>query len=101
MFENLLIQPQTRKDLDAFVAKPSHALLLISPAGSGKKTLAKVLAARLLELEDALGLKSYPYFTQLSTPEGKKDIPIEDVRKVRNLMALKVPGSKKVRRLIF
>jgi DNA polymerase III delta prime subunit len=55
----------------------------------------------LLELEDALGLKSYPYFTRLSTPEGKKDIPIEDVRKVRNLMALKVPGSKKIRRLIF
>ncbi|HEX2615183.1 MAG TPA: AAA family ATPase, partial [Nitrososphaera sp.] len=79
----------------------SHALMLTGAPGSGKASLAKAICARLLELDGVESLESYPYFEHLAKPDGKQDIPIEEVRRVRRLLELKVPGKKAVRRVIL
>jgi hypothetical protein len=101
MLEGLLLHPRTKQNLELFSQKPAHAILLTGPAGSGKAQLAKCLAAEILELDSAQSLESFPYFLHLRVPEGKQDIPIEEVRRVIKLMQLKVPGDKTVRRVFF
>ncbi len=96
----LLLHPRTQAQIEAFLSNPSHALLLIGPTGSGKPTLAKSIAANLLQI-DAAKLPDYPYYSYLQTPEGKRDIPIEAVRELIETLKLKTPGKAAVRRVII
>jgi len=100
MFDGLLMHPNTRTNLDAFIKSPSHALLLVGLDGSGKTYVAEHLAAVLLGINHAK-LAEYPYYLRISRPDGKKDIPIEAVREATKLLRLKVPGDHKINRLIL
>lgn len=99
--EELLLHPQTRQALQFFITRPSHALLISGPAGSGKAVISRALAKELLGLSSLNELEFYPYFSQLSVAAGKQDIPIDSVRGVIRLMSLKVPGSQAIRRVVF
>jgi len=91
MFENLLIHPRTRRQLEQFIAKPSHGLILTGPEGSGKKALAHTIAAALLNV-DSNKLENYPYYT-LTNPEDPS-ITIDEIRTLQKLLTLKTPAVK-------
>lgn len=77
----------------AFIANPSHALLLTGESGSGKGTLANYIAEKLLDVHGPAYIKS------LGTAEGP--ITIDQVRDVIHFTQLSVPGSRKIKRCII
>jgi DNA polymerase-3 subunit delta' len=97
---NLLIHPKSQAQVNAFLSQPAHALLIIGPAGSGKYSLAKAIAANLLNLESTQKLTNYPYYLEVSVPEGKQEIPIDAVRAVVHNLRLKTPGVAELQRIV-
>ena len=89
--KDLLLHPATRQALEAFVAQPSHALLLAAPTGSGKATVAQALAGALLGIRPGK-LPGYPYYKLVASPEGKA-ISIEAVRDAIHFTTLRTPGT--------
>lgn len=96
--DDLLIHARTRGEVELFMARPAHALLITGPQGSGKATLALSLSAGVL---GASNLSNYPYFMHITRPQGKKDIPVEDIRKVLHNLRLKTTGNRAIRRIVF
>lgn len=95
---DLVLHPNTQETVSDFVRKPSHALLLSAPTGSGKYTLALDIAAKLLGI-DSIALLSYPYFSVLEPVNGT--IPIESVRELKNVLQLRTTGKAEIRRVII
>lgn len=95
---NLLVHNITKRQIHAFLAKPSHAVLLTGPAGSGKFTLAKHLAEEMLGLKPDK-LLSYPY-VKIVQPIDAKAIGIEQVRDLDHFLSLKVPSKLGISRLV-
>ena len=92
MFDGLLLHETTRRRLESFAGRPSHALLISGPAGAGKKHLARRLAAGLFEV-DPDKLESHPYLQIIRKPEDKTEIPIDSARRLIKNISLKVPGA--------
>lgn len=88
---DLLLTEATRNASAEFMAHPSHALLIVAPAGSGKATFARAIASALLGA-DSQKLDNQPYFRHLA-PIDRKAIPVESVRDVIHFLSLRVPGS--------
>lgn len=89
--KELILHQTTRRQLEVFVKKPAHALLLVAPTGSGKRTLAIRLSEMILGL-DADSFEDYPYKMLVADQEGKA-IGIEAVREIERFLSLKVPDS--------
>ena len=96
---SLALHDHTKEQLDRFAAKPSHAILLHGPKGSGKAALARLLAARLLGIS-AQDLQSFPYKVVVSSLEGKA-ISIESIRTLEHFLSLKVPTSAAYNRFVI
>lgn len=96
-----LLHPRTKKQLRDFAKQPSHALLVVGPAGSGKFTLAKELAVSLLGIASTAELENYPYYIHVKRPEDKQDIPLEQIRALIKRIKLKIPGTRDIRRIII
>ncbi len=88
----LLLHPITTRQLAAFTAHPSHAVILLGSAGSGKLSLAEQLAEHVLELSSQR-FAEYAYGQHISPVEGKA-IGIEAIRDLEHFLSLKVPGRR-------
>lgn len=99
--KDLLLNQATLSQAKAFINKPSHALLISGGVGSGKASMARMIASALLGLGTIQQLENYPYFTHLKRPEGKQDISIDSIRRLNKQLVLKAPGSREIRRVIF
>jgi len=95
MKPDLLVHEHTRLQLSNFLNKPAHSLLLTGPPGSGKLHTAMYLSARLMDTSIDK-LDSQPYFILMQKPDGKQDIPIDDVRHTIKKLALKTSGRKRI-----
>jgi hypothetical protein len=93
----LLLHPRTKSQIELLLERPTHAVLISGPAGSGKKTLAKVIAAELLGVKK---LEEHPYFMHVEKIKNKQDISIEQVRDIIANTRLKIPGDKEIQRVI-
>jgi replication-associated recombination protein RarA len=98
--KNLVLHPSTRQMIDLYIKSPSHAVMLVGPPGSGKKTLAARLIEGALELQDD-SFADYPYTLKLVVASDKKLIAIEAVRQLEQFLSRKVPGSTKYNRAVI
>jgi len=98
MFDNLLLNKRTKSKLDAYLSNPSQALLIVGPVGAGKNTLARAVAAGLLEISSDK-LEGYAHFIVVGLPHDKQEIPIDAIRELKKTLQLQVPGNKPVRRV--
>ncbi len=93
----LLINPQTEKQIKAFLKNPSQ-ILIQGSRGSGKSTILLWLASQILDIEEDQ-LSSYPYLLNLK-PNEKGIIPIDSSRLIDHFISravpLKKPGIKRV-----
>ena len=98
--DNLILHDATPEQLQAFLASPSHALLLTGPTGIGKTTVAEAIASTLI----GAPLASHPYHLLINyafiEPE-KPSIPIEAVRELQKFLLLKTTGSNHLRRTVI
>jgi hypothetical protein len=99
--DNLLLHPKTRLQIDYTIKNTPQSLLLSAGAGSGKKTLAKNIAANILKLNNVKQLANYPYYFHVSRLKNKTDISIEQIRTVNDSLKLKTPGSSTIKRVVF
>lgn len=97
--ENILYHEDTISQIDSFVSKPSHALLIYGPRGSGKTATMATIAAKTLGIEPSK-LDSYPYLLRL-VPDEKQKISVDTVRNnVDHFLSSKVPGNNAIRRIL-
>lgn len=96
---DIVLHPSTKEALDGFIRDPSHAILMVGPAGSGKSFCSRVLAASLVGRE-ADDLEKYQYLTVIS-PIDNKQISIEQVRELQHIISLKIPGKQGIARIIL
>ncbi len=96
---SLLLHSRTRQNFEHFAKNPSHALLLSGASGSGKDAAANYLAATLLDfpLEN---LEKYPHLIKIY-PIDTKGISIEQIRELNHSMALSIPGTNPVARIVI
>ena len=87
----LVLHPLSRRQLEAFVSRPSHALVLLGPEGMGKTATSRWLAAQLLGLSET-ALETYPYLKIVVSED--KSISIEAIRELLQFTKLKVTGGR-------
>lgn len=92
----LLQHSITKSQVESFLGKPTHALLLEGAVGAGKTFLATHIASRLLDIPPD-GLTRYPYFWVIS-PEGSS-ISITQIRELKQQFVLKIPGVQTIKRV--
>jgi DNA polymerase III delta prime subunit len=95
---DLVLHPITSSNIEQFISKPSHALLITGGSGSGKLHTAEYLAAQLLNCEQA-NLSKQPYFAHIQPDNGSTSI--DAIRELQKLLVLKVPGKQLIRRVII
>lgn len=93
---NIVLHATAQQQLSAFVAQPSHAVLLSGPGGIGKTHIAAALAAALLQLEPG-NIATYAYYRELAPVQGS--ITVENIRTLTAFFRLKVPGKQAIRRV--
>lgn len=98
MFEAMVVHPLTAQQLEQYRTEPSHALLLVGPAGAGKGTIAQRLAKQVLgsTVSDANNAS----IRHIQADE-KGTISIEVVRELRQFVRLKTTGAQEIRRAII
>ncbi len=102
MIDNLLLHEKTRGQIDSFIKQPAHALLITGQTGAGKETLAKNLAAYLLDIDSDRTEKS-AYFVEIKRQEGKQDISVEAVHELLKSLRLKplAENRSETKRIVF
>ena len=96
---NLVIHPTTKLHITGFLSSPSHALTLVAPAGSGKFSLALVLASEMLAIDNDK-IMNFAYL-RLIRPEDNKAIGIDAIRDIEQFLSLKVPNSQLINRVVI
>lgn len=97
--KDLVLHPETSRQMELFLKSPAQVLLVSAPAGSGKLTLAKHLAEQVMGLSD--GRFDNHQHTLLVSPEEGKAIGIASARQLEGFLRLKVPGGQPYDRAVI
>ena len=97
--DSLVLNPHTAQQINAVIARPTHAIALAGPAGSGKLSIATSLIEIILSLDPGK-FELYAYGLVLRPPEGKA-IGIEAVRELEHFLSLKVPTNTAYNRAVI
>lgn len=96
---DLLLHPLVVQGVARYVQAPTHALLLVAPAGSGKQAVSYYLAAQLLGIEPA-SIEEHPFVKVVLPEKGKTAISIEAIRELQHFTKLKLPSADARRAII-
>lgn len=91
---DVLIARETEEEMARQNAAGTQSILMVGKKGSGTGRLAMNLATQILGLESREQLVKYPYFYHLQVDEDKKEIPIEQIRRVVAATSLKIPSAR-------
>lgn len=91
--KELLLHDNTAKQINNLLKSPPQALLISGLPGSGKQTIGRYIASKIMRT-NMDELESQPFYIGVNKPDGKQDIPIDTVRQVIKNLSLK---SKKFR----
>jgi DNA polymerase-3 subunit delta' len=91
--DSLLLNPQTKDQLNLLSSNPPQAILISGPSGSGKYTLGFKIASEFLGLKPE-AIHNYPYFLVIKKPDNKSEIPIEAIRELISKLKLMVPTGE-------
>ncbi len=80
---NLLLNPKTKTEFNNFVLNTPHALICVSPLGTGKRTIIQELSTTVL------GNRSVGRMYLIEPLEDKKSIGIEQIRELKLNLRLK------------
>lgn len=94
-----LTHPNTERQLQDYLARPTHALGIFGSAGSGVNGVAHWLATQILNIP-LDSFEQHPY-TMLIAPVDGKAIGIEAIRSIEQFVQLKVPGNAAFNRVII
>lgn len=97
MKTELLLSKETHRQLDGYLAQPSHAVLLSGRPGIGKTLLTNELAAALLHI-DVQKIELTPYVRHVLPVDGK--ITVESIRSLASFVRFAVSADRKVSRVI-
>ncbi len=92
-----LYNPYTEQAMKSLLDHPPHALLLYGDEGAGKFHLAKHIASEAIGHTGAGASSANTHTIQ---PENQS-ISIDQVRRIKELVKLKVPGNQQIRRIII
>lgn len=92
----IILNPQTKRELEKIVKDTSHALLFSGPEGSGKGYAAFHFASMKLGMAYD-ELKSYPYLRVFAPKDNS--LGIESIRELQKFLRLKTLGSQQIRRI--
>ena len=96
---DLLVHPATQRQLQAYMKQPGQSITLVGPAGSGKRSLALELAAKLIGVPINKVLDQ-PYVRLINSVDGKA-IGIESIRELEHFLSLKVPNPASIKRIVL
>jgi DNA polymerase-3 subunit delta' len=94
----LVLHPITQLAVTEYIDRPSHALLVTGPAGSGKSSVARHLTTGVFDIS-AEKYTDHPYIRTIVS-ESNAAIPIEKIRELQKFLTLKIPGSSGIARAI-
>jgi hypothetical protein len=94
MSPELVLHPLTRAAVSGLMARPSHAVMMTGPSGSGKQSVARAVIVHLLlgQGTEADRLEDHAYYRSVTSADHKA-IPIEAIRDLQHFLSLRVPGS--------
>lgn len=95
---NLPINKQTEHIIQSYISRPTQALLLEGPTGSGKYNLAIFLRDQLLSAISSAQREAY---TKIVRPEETKSLSINDIRELEKFLSLKVPIRQAINRVVL
>jgi DNA polymerase-3 subunit delta' len=98
MMNDLLINQNNLAEIERFINRPGHALLITGGYGMNKYSIALGIAQRLMQKDSIEQLRSSGYFFEINSES--KDIGIDQIRELRNIVKLKTTGTKQIRRVV-
>ncbi len=97
--DGLLLHSDTKRQLNRFVSSPSHALILLAPDGSGKRTVTEALVRILIKTDPGRNLVEQTNVLYIQ-PKNQV-ISIDDIRSLRQGLHLKTIGKSQLRRAVL
>lgn len=94
---DLLLHPQTKKQIEAYLGQPVHAVLIEGQPGSGKGSVSTHIASELLGLENDK-LAGHSFYLHIEPVSGT--ISIQTIRQAQEFMKLKTIGQRPLRRAV-
>lgn len=94
----LLLHPTTASEVKRFTEDPSQFLIIVAPAGAGKKSLALLIGGQVLgsELDE-----EHPALLHVSLAPNKSEISIDQIRHVIAKLKLTTIGKGNIRRVLL
>ena len=93
-----VIAKLTKQTIVDLIANPSHAVLIVGNRGTGKLTIAKHIATKVLGTGNIDKLSQNPYFMVVKS--GDKNISIDIIRELKAFFKLKTTGNGGIRRVV-
>jgi DNA polymerase III subunit delta' len=96
--DDLVLHDSTMLQLQNFMSKPAHAVLLAGADGIGKTAIAEALVCALLDIEKQK-LPAYPHYLKIELTGTS--ISIDAIRELARFLQLKTIGTQPLRRVVL